>query len=86
LIVQQENWRTCVYVKDGSREITEGVKIDSDGNRNEGKEEGRKSLRCKNCIERKNKTLYGFILEIYCSLTGGGLCFGPVLTLIRRRL
>lgn len=26
LIIQQENWRTCVYVKDGSREIKEGVK------------------------------------------------------------
>jgi hypothetical protein len=37
-------------------------------------------------LYEKYKILYGFILEIYCSVTGNGLCFSPVLTLIRRRL
>jgi hypothetical protein len=73
-------------VKDESRDITKGVKTDSKENKEEVKEESRNSLRCKNCMRKKNKILYGFILEIYCFLAVSGLCSGPVLTLIRRRL
>jgi hypothetical protein len=69
-------------VKDGRREIKEGVKTVRDI-QSETREQ--KVFEMQELYE-KNKILYGFILEIYCSVTGNGLCLSPVLTLIRRRL